>query len=228
MNKYNYILIWFGFYKSVYVETLQDGEEYEIFTRGNNIFIRADDADQEHLIYELICKAKLAEQDPLLTFKFLPYLSRTDRKYTALFKRLCLPLQDAWAYKMYRHYLDKKYLYEMKKLQIIWNALPAAEVFKNVRALPQYLSMFAILYESGIDIDIKLPAGVKNRISWEEYIAALKKFSRMMPHPSFYVELAHTTRPPYHVEIRQGKYWQYFHVEKRKTTRQIPSCKLIN
>lgn len=66
----------------------------------------------------------------------------------------------------------------------------------------QELCLFLILYENeNNNVEINLRVGEARRAVWEDYIEALKRFSRMEPDVNLYLQLAEIAQSPYSVSI---------------------------
>lgn len=193
----------FKLIKPVDFEEVESG--HEVIVTNEKTIIRVDDISLINDMPELFSLAKLGERDPLLaTFFCQKNYTEKEGRYFAMFHRLCQPLQDAWAWKTMRRTVPDIYNREISELLEMWKAVQESmqRLTSTDEVQRQVLGMFAILYENEDNkVDIQLKIDEANRDVWEDYIRALKKFTRMEPGVNFYIRLAEIVHSPYHVSI---------------------------
>lgn len=197
----------FNFQKPIQIEELPEGEGDKLIAQQEKLIIGMDKTAEDKDLAEILAHAKMAEKDPLLgTFYFQQNLTPEELKFASMFFRLCLPLQDAWIYKILRRYAPDIYEEEIAELMGYWEILQM-----NIATITdatesgmrrQILSMFTILSENPANkTDLALVADDDNRADWEGYFSKLKELVHCEPKAELFLQLAEASNAPYRVKI---------------------------
>lgn len=193
-------------------------EEYEgqeIIAYPEKTLIRTDNESLAKDLHELLATAKLAETDPLLaTFFFQSDNTEQEERFFSMFFRLCQPLQDAWIMKTIREYAPEAYekeiaeIYRMNMLIQDFKIADTGPVFHqaddNAEKRRMSLGFWLMCYENpDNDIKIEIKTDDDNRDDWENYIEALKQFSRMSPDVNLFLKLPEIVNAPYAAKIKE-------------------------
>ena len=160
----------FQFKKPVEIESHPDGDEVVVF--NDKIIIKMDKDAEDKDLAEILAKAKLGENDPLLaTFYFQPDMTEAESGYATAFFNLCLPLQSAWTYRTMRTYAPVIYVKEIAELMAMYDFMTKDKT-SPVKDWRLHLSMYCILAENPantVNIGISYAEGTY-RGTWERYI----------------------------------------------------------
>jgi len=200
--------------------------------------IYANDQSYQQNSAIMLSMAKLVENDPLLaTFFIEPLRKPYDVLYCDMFSRLCMPLRDAWTMKTMRKNTPDLYQKEIQKVFYFqkyledygFNSIVSELVSDHSRfpfigfvVLSYYLSAYENTENSDIVVDgnIDFPAGHDNPGLWGNYIASLKRFSRMEPDIMHYLNLVQSVNAPYEVGVDRTERPCCYVVQEKTTGRE--------
>lgn len=197
----------FNLTRPIVFEEMEKG--HKVIALPDKTIIRTDDESAAQDMAELFSLAKLAEIDPLLcTFRFQENFTEKEASYMRQFHQLCQPLQDAWAWKTMRKQapdIYEKAIQETYEMFLVLQEEGKAQKDADNRRI--FIGIFCILYENPENnVDIKLLTDNANRDDWGNYIAALKKYTRLGPDTKHYLALPEITNAEYTVEITPTNY----------------------
>lgn len=205
----------FQFKKPIEIIDLPEGSSDETIVMKDKIIIKGSSTSLEKDLAEMLSRAKLGEDDPLLvTFVFQQDITPQEEKYASMFFRLCQPLQDAWTYRTMRKYMPDAYEKEMSELFDMWQKLSNLTL-KNTNAemRRQILGMWAVLFENPTnDINLIMQSDEENKASWDAYIGALEEYIRQEPNVNSFPLLPRVVNAPYTVSIENDNGYQYYYI----------------
>ena len=157
------------------------------------LIVTPQDTENFELV-QLLIRAKLAEQDPLLAVFF--FQERYDPLKAERFSDLCSPLQHAWIYRYLRQHHRAIYdaqIEDVKAMLEILLSSPEAPDLYSVHGQVT-LNLFGImLSDPASEINITHPA------EWLKYFEVLKSYAPCEPDPCLYCALADTMGMHMHV-----------------------------
>lgn len=205
----------FQFRKPIEIVDLPEGSGDEVVVLENKIIIKGDSVSFEKDLPEVLSRAKLGEDNPLLaTFFFQQNMTEQERRYASMFFRLCQPLQDAWAWKTMRKYAPDIYEKEVSELFDMWQKLHDSVLNDtDAEMRRQILGMWAILYENPTnDVRLIVLSDEGNKTDWNAYIDALEKYIRQEPNVDYFLKLPAIVNAPYRVSIENDNGFLHYHI----------------
>lgn len=194
-------------------------KDQEIIILQDEITINTPGNTPEDEFIELIARAKMAEDDPLLgTFFFQDNYTREEGRRMSNFANLNFPLQKAWTYRLIKEYAPELYEKEISDIIEMSSILcPDNKVDFESKEYCMMIDLYAILAQdkkNQIAVQVQYQEETDNRL--DLYIERLGFYAKEDPSVGMYIKLAESFNPDYTVSIKEDNNFRFFNIKLKK------------